>query len=399
MTKMELMPLMEGREEIEQTLSEIDRRTPDALRSAFRLGYRSHSSSSKYPDMDAFIASVLPPPVSKDEIPSARVDCFCDVNASRALKMDWASCYVPHNDHDAHFGVADPGVIGVADGVGAYSAKVVDAGAFSRRLMASAHQDALETAPRPICPYTLLQRAYEGAASSDVQGASTAILVSLVRDTLRWANVGDSGFVVLRGGAIVHRSRPQLARFNCPLQLAAKGADSITQAEVGETPVRDGDIVVVATDGLFDNMFDAELERVVRMGTALSFSPKNMADIIAGIAYEMSWSKDKDSPFSVGYRNFTGTQRCGGKEDDITVVVAFIVSTPRVGVDKVEDDDAALNSDWMDQVKRSKVAYQLKNVPGPSLAAKSDSEHSGNRRNTLQRSNSGPISRARGRWY
>ncbi|KAI4965222.1 hypothetical protein ZWY2020_054984 [Hordeum vulgare] len=265
--------------------------------------------------------------------------------------------------------------------------------------MTSAHQDALETAPRPICPYRLLQRAYEGAASSGMQGASTAVLVSLVGDTLRWANMGESGFAVLRGGAIVHRSRAQLARFNCPLQLAAKGVDFITQAEVGETPVRDGDIVVVATDGLFDNMFDAELERVVRMGTVLGFSPKNMADIIVGIAYEMSWSKDKDSSFSVGYRNHTGSQRCGGKEDDIPVVVAFVVSTQLAGVDKVEDDDAASNSNWMDQVKRSKSAYQLEDVLLPSLAAKSDSEQSENRRNTLRRSNSGPISRATGRWY
>nr|XP_020164150.3 putative protein phosphatase 2C 23 [Aegilops tauschii subsp. strangulata] len=336
-----------------------------------------------------------------DQLPLAREDCFRDEDASTALKMDWASCYVPHSDHDAHFGVADPGVIGVADGVSAYSAKGVDAGAFSRSLMASAYKDALETVPRPICPYTLLQRAYKGAASSGVPGASTAVLLSLVGDTLRWANVGDSGFAVLRGGAIVHRSRPQLARFNCPLQLAAKGADSVTEAEVGETAVRDGDIVVVAADGLFDNMFDAELEPVVRMGTALGFSPKNMADIIAGIAYEMSWSKVKDSPFSVGYRKHTGSQRCGGKQDDITVVVAFIVSTQLegvgVGVDKVEDD-AASNSIWMDQVKMKKRAYELKNVSGPSLGAKSDSVDSGNRR-TLQRSNSGPISRARGRWY
>ncbi|KAI5006734.1 hypothetical protein ZWY2020_033977 [Hordeum vulgare] len=161
--------------------------------------------------MDAFIASVLSPPVSEDELPSVRDDCFCDVDASRALKMDWASCYMSHIDHDVHFGVADPSIIGVVDGVSAYSAKGVDTGAFSRSLMTSAQQDVLETAPRPICPYTLLQRACEGAASSDVQGASTAVLVSLVEDTLRWANVGDSGFTVLRGGAIVHRSRPQLA--------------------------------------------------------------------------------------------------------------------------------------------------------------------------------------------
>ncbi|KAI4980341.1 hypothetical protein ZWY2020_020826 [Hordeum vulgare] len=142
--------------------------------------------------MDAFIASVVPPPVSEDEIPSAWDDCFCDVNGSRTLKMDSASCYLPHSDHDAHFGVADPGVIGVADGVGAYNTKGVDAGTFSWSLMASAHQHALETTPRPICPYTLLQRAYERTASSDVQGASTVVLVLLVGDTLRWANVGTA---------------------------------------------------------------------------------------------------------------------------------------------------------------------------------------------------------------
>ncbi|KAE8812668.1 putative protein phosphatase 2C 23 [Hordeum vulgare] len=92
-------------------------------------------------------------------------------------------------------------------------------------------------------------------------------------------------------------------------------------------------------------MFDAELERVVRMCTALSFSPKNMAYIIVGIAYEMSWSKDKDSPYNIGYHNHMGSQRCGGKEDDITVVIAFVVSTQLAGVDKVEDDDATSNSD------------------------------------------------------
>jgi protein phosphatase PTC7 len=57
--------------------------------------------------------------------------------------------------------------------------------------------------------------------------------------------------------------------------------------------VRDGDVVVAGTDGLFDNVFDAELERVVRIGTAQGYSPKNMADVVAGIAYEMSRSRTK----------------------------------------------------------------------------------------------------------
>jgi protein phosphatase PTC7 len=84
---------------------------------------------------------------------------------------------------------------------------------------------------------------------------------------------------VFRDGALLHRSQRQQKRFNCPLQLNGRGSgDSITQADVGEIAVRHGDVLVVGTDGLFDNVFDADLERLVRMGTALGFSPKNMAD-------------------------------------------------------------------------------------------------------------------------
>ncbi|KAL6899551.1 hypothetical protein ACP4OV_006209 [Aristida adscensionis] len=42
------------------------------------------------------------------------------------------------------------------------------------------------------------------------------------------------------------------------------------------------------------------------MGAALGFSPQNMADVLAGVAWEAS------------------RRTLGGKPDDITVVVAFI---------------------------------------------------------------------------
>ena len=178
----------------------------------------------------------------------------------------------------------------------------------------------------PVCPYTLLERAYEETVASAATGGSTVVILSLAGTALKWAYIGDSAFAVFRDGALLHRSQRQQKRFNCPLQLNGRGSgDSITQADVGEIAVRHGDVLVVGTDGLFDNVFDADLERLVRMGTALGFSPKNMADVVAGVAYEISMSGSTDSPYSSDSRKLRGDRRRGGKQDDITVLVAFLI--------------------------------------------------------------------------
>ncbi|KAM0848638.1 hypothetical protein ACQ4PT_054237 [Festuca glaucescens] len=331
---------MEKLQQIQQTLREIDDRTPDALRVAFNLGRRVSPAPAPGEEdrVATFVASVLPPPppppVSEDadvkepgELHEAPLASTSEDDATRVLRMEWASCYVPDHDEDAHFGHDEAGVLGVADGVGGYRTHGVDAGAFSRGLMTTAFMHVLAIEPgTPVCPYTLLEWAYEETAATAASGASTAVILSLSGATLKWAYIGDSAFSVLRGGKIVHRSRPQQRHFNCPFQLNSRGdGTSVTEADVGEVPVRDGDVVVVGTDGLFDNVFDAELERVVRMGAAQGYSPKNMADVVAGITYEMSRTRKKESPFSTEYQKHpAGVGFHGGKPDDITVVVAFI---------------------------------------------------------------------------
>lgn len=322
---------METLEQIKPTMAEIDPRIPDALRVAFRLGGHRLSSpgANDNEGFASFVAAVLPAPPVPDcpaVVPAPR--------AARALRLDVGSCYLPHHDHDSHFGASDFGVLGVADGVGGYSERGVDAGAFSRGLMTSAFAAVVSAPPgAPVCPYTLLELAYEETAASAAPGASTAVILSLApaadaeeSPRLRWAYIGDSGFAVLRRGKILRRSRPQQSRFNCPYQLNSTGnGDRVTAAETGEVPVEEGDVVVAGTDGLFDNMFDEELERVVRMGAALGLPAKNMADVIAGVAYEMSRNRARDSPFSVESRRHHRADRwSGGKEDDITVVVAFV---------------------------------------------------------------------------
>ncbi|KAL6899549.1 hypothetical protein ACP4OV_006207 [Aristida adscensionis] len=247
--------------------------------------------------------------------------------------MDWAACVLPRHGEDAHFGHAAAGVVGVADGVGGCRDAGVDAGAFARALMADALAAAELAASgagmrRRLRPEMLLARAYRKAVRQGTPGASTAVVVSLDGTALRWAYIGDSAFAVLRGGEIVHRSAPQRGPvFNCPLQLSSdsRRSDRLADAEVGGMPeVRDGDVLVVGTDGLFDNMHDADLELCVRMG--MRFSPQRVADTIAAIAYEKSRNAYARSPFSMAYEEAFGEPCCGGKEDDITVIVAYIVS-------------------------------------------------------------------------
>lgn len=53
-------------------------------------------------------------------------------------------------------------------------------------------------------------------------GSSTACVMILDRNEsiMRAANIGDSGYMVVRGGRIVHRSHEQQHYFNTPYQLS-----------------------------------------------------------------------------------------------------------------------------------------------------------------------------------
>ncbi|CAO2039784.1 unnamed protein product [Urochloa humidicola] len=309
-----------------QTLIEIDRRIPDALRIAFRIGARPAPAPGQ-PDEVANFAAVLLAP--RDDGGSDPMDLDEPVPPG-GLRMVFDSCCIMDHGEDAYFGNADAGVVGVADGVGSYRDRGVDASAFARGLMNNAYMEVVTAAPGThVCPRTLLERAHQRTVAAGTPAASTAVIISLAGRTLRWAYVGDSGFAVFRDGRMLHRSLAQQHRFNCPYQLNSKqDGTRVAAAEVGEVPAKEGDIVVVGTDGLFDNVTDDELERIVRMGTALGFSPLNMAEVVAGFAFEASRCSYRDTPYSVMGRREPGQSFfSGGKPDDITVVVAFIVQS------------------------------------------------------------------------
>lgn len=98
------------------------------------------------------------------------------------------------------------------------------------------------------------------------------------------------------------------------------------------------DIVILATDGLFDNLYDREILAIVRAhvnaytlpgyGTRpprlLNFNPQKLSDALASRARAVSEDRrNLDSPFQSRAIN-EGLLYQGGKSDDISVVVALV---------------------------------------------------------------------------
>ena len=87
---------------------------------------------------------------------------------------------------------------------------------------------------------------------------------------IKIANLGDSMAMLVRGKDIVWRSEEMWWSFNTPVQLGPVSPSKPTDAQVFEIPVMANDILILASDGLSDNLWDEEvLEEVVRVKDVL----------------------------------------------------------------------------------------------------------------------------------
>lgn len=89
--------------------------------------------------------------------------------------------------------------------------------------------------------------------------------------------------------------------------------------------VKAGDVIVAATDGLFDNVFEDELTRLVQSGLASHSEPQQLATVIANVAFDYSNSTNGETPYSKASEK-AGKHHMGGKHGDITVIVMYIRS-------------------------------------------------------------------------
>jgi len=183
-----------------------------------------------------------------------------------------------------------------------------------------------------VDPKRLLSSGFEllrNSADGPPCGSSTACVASLDRlsGELRVANLGDSGALLVRGssGACVLESKAQQHRFNCPYQLMVApeglgGGDPPSIADVYAARVEAGDLLVLATDGLLDNV---STEQAAAIAAAMrSSEPGVIAERLVTLARQRAQGWE-DTPFSIAARKH-GFHHLGGKPDDITVIVARV---------------------------------------------------------------------------
>jgi protein phosphatase PTC7 len=231
-------------------------------------------------------------------------------------------------------------VIGVADGVGGYRDLKVNSGYFSNKLMENAK--ALAEKAKVRDPKELLSLAYDKIVQNNEvsRGGTTACIASfLPNGLLKVANLGDSGVMVIRDEKCVFQNTEDRTNntqgFNCPMQLSippryTRPAHSMTD----EFKLQLGDIVILGSDGLFDNLFPDEIARIASLASNDYMGPssqclttvKEAAKLLEKEAYNASRHKTRDTPFSRAAQAVYGKHAwTGGKKDDITVVMAKVI--------------------------------------------------------------------------
>lgn len=268
---------------------------------------------------------------------------------------------------DAHF--LDSYMLGVADGVGGWRSLGIDSGQFALELMQECKAQSLSSGSLALRPTLredhtdgsesyLVTVAREAVQRTKACGSSTMLICALNTGHLDLLNLGDSRAMVIR----LHDSIPEVLlvtscmqhSFNTPYQvskpLSASARqdllrscstehvkaltkalnynrlirDDVEKGDLYSVEVKDGDLLIVGTDGLWDNLFEEEVLACV----CKSHSAEEIARKLAKAAHTKSRSKDK-TPFEVEAVLAHGSSAwLGGKEDDITVLTAWIRQKP-----------------------------------------------------------------------
>lgn len=222
-------------------------------------------------------------------------------------------------------------VAGVADGVGGWQKYGIDPSEVSTRLMRNCAEIVKAGDFEPSRPDLIIAKAYNSLKTSPRPvGSSTACVLIVHQRMLYSANLGDSGFLVCRKGEVIHRSKEQTHYFNAPFQLTLLPENWDQQNVIMDTPeksdlqkleLESGDLILLATDGLWDNVPESVL--LEALADARPASLQAVCNSIALIARRLSHDEDYESPFAEKAQRH-GIVAPGGKPDDITLILMLI---------------------------------------------------------------------------
>lgn len=180
-------------------------------------------------------------------------------------------------------------------------------------------------------------------------GSTTLCMAKLSGTALTVSNIGDSGALLLRPSTvweftsdglakavqkytIIFRTTSGASSFNCPHQISMiDGVRTIDEDMTGSrVHVRNGDLLIMASDGVFDNLWDHEIVDIVNNYASKSTAlwSASLAGTIAAnarVVGELGSPKGTETPFAKAFRDAYGTSYgSSGKLDDVSVCVGVI---------------------------------------------------------------------------
>lgn len=238
--------------------------------------------------------------------------------------------------------------LAVADGVGGWTESGGDSSRVSVGLLEEIKQLIANNAKLGLSEAA--EQAFERMSALQIHKLGSTTFCTALFDhevaRLDISNVGDSGAMIIRRGRIIFKSKIGVEGFNAPHQVGfdhgGRPYGSIRQYETRHSAdIQPGDVIVLVTDGVLDNLFEQEIvdmtlamlgpivdgsanEKVIHPSRSQAALQERIQSAATTLAWH-SWARSKEahwrSPFAESALRH-GYFFTGGKQDDITVVIA-----------------------------------------------------------------------------
>lgn len=259
---------------------------------------------------------------------------------------------------DSYFISPDNVTVGVADGVGGWRKyEKTFSHVWSQKMMKNCQKHAETEAS----PFEIIKRAYADI-DKDVVGSTTVTVVRLQEEKdelkLDFYSIGDSLCSVYReGSGVVFSTNKTSHEFNYPYQLGSRQVSTVYDGTNESFAAKQGDLLICASDGVWDNLFHEDIESIIsRVSMKFNIQQlidssserktteanrhafvKELARQVVRQAYIRGSVQNTETPFSESASK-NGYDSIGGKLDDTTAIVSYIVANEQKEKETRQED-------------------------------------------------------------
>jgi protein phosphatase PTC7 len=210
---------------------------------------------------------------------------------------------------------------GVFDGVS--GAEKLDGVPLYSRTLANEMKKGVGKESVSIQEITRLLKDAADVADDSATGASTAVVASIGENGfLQALNLGDSLCMVVRDGKIAAKTREISHYWECPYQLSDESPDRPRDGTKLNVELIPGDLVVMGSDGIFDNVSDDMLLDLIEKNGRLN--PTQLAKKMCELSRKQSMDRQSVTPYGKQAQrrgDVSYSDGLGGKVDDASCII------------------------------------------------------------------------------